>query len=332
MSRKDLIKELQELALGTRLKRLSDTLMGDVGKIYKEQQLDFEPRWFTMLYLLSKEKSLSIIAIADNLKLSHPAVVQFADQMQKHKLVHAKKDKKDARKRMLELSPKGKEIFEKLQPILLQVEKSTHEWVQSTGIDVLFAIDKLEKQLEKKSMYDRVKEGLKSTLLSEISVVPYQAEYKTDFKKLNEEWLKEFFEVEKEDVKILNNPEKYILKTGGTILFALTKKIVVGTVALTQHGNNIYELNKMAVTKAFQGHSIGTLLMERAIEYAKKKKAKQLYLETNRNLYAAIHLYEKFGFKMEPPLLDSKFKRANCKMSLVLTHAKQIKTTATHKK
>ena len=61
--------------------------MGDVGKVYKEQELDFEPRWFTMLYLLSKEKSLSIIDIAENLKLSHPAVVQFADQMQKQKLV-----------------------------------------------------------------------------------------------------------------------------------------------------------------------------------------------------------------------------------------------------
>ncbi len=90
MIKSDLIKDLKALALGTRLKRLSDVLMSDVGKIYKEQDIDFEPRWFAMMYLLSKEKSLSIIDIADQLRLSHPAVVQFADQMQDQKLLLAK--------------------------------------------------------------------------------------------------------------------------------------------------------------------------------------------------------------------------------------------------
>jgi ribosomal protein S18 acetylase RimI-like enzyme len=266
--------------------------------------------------LLHKVKSLSIIDIAEQLRLSHPAVVQFADQMQSQKLVLAKKDKKDARKRILVLSAKGIETFEKLQPLLVQIEKATHELVLSTGIDVLYAIDKMEKLLETKSMYERVKAGLKNSLQADLKIVSFQPGYKLDFKRLNEEWLNEYFEIEKEDIKVLGNPEKYILQNGGTIFFALSNKRVVGTVAVTHHKNNKYELNKMAVTKSFQGNSIGGLLMKNAINFAKKKKAKQLYLETNRNLHAAIHLYEKFGFKMEAPPKDSKYKRSNLKMSL----------------
>ena len=59
--------------------------------------------------------------------------------------------------------------------------------------------------------------------------------------------------------------------------------------------------------------------MESAIAFAKKKKAKELFLETNRNLRAAVHLYEKFGFKRMPILQDSKYKRTTDKMILDLT-------------
>lgn len=314
MSKNDLIRELQELALGTRLKRLSDMLMLDVGKIYKEQELDFEPRWFTMLYLLQREKSLSIIDIADQLRLSHPAVVQFADQMQKQKIVTAKKDKNDARKRILSLSEKGEKIYEKLQPILVEVEKATRELVQSSGVDVLYAIEKMEKQLENKSMFERIKEGLKTNLLHSVEIKNYHPKYNTDFKNLNEEWLKAYFEIEKEDIKILNNPEKYIIDKGGEIFFAVHHSKVIGTLALTPKDNKHFELSKMAVTKAYQGNSVGSLLIENALSYAKKKKAKHVSLETNRKLSAAIHLYEKFGFVRVNQSVKSKYKRSNLKM------------------
>ncbi len=316
MSTNDLIKELQELALGTRLKRLSDTLMSDVGRIYKEQELDFEPRWFTMLYLLNKEKSLSIIAIAENLKLSHPAVVQFADQMLKQKLVIAKKDKKDARKRILELSNKGKDVYKKLQPILIHVEKSTHELIQSTGVDVLYAIDKMEKQLHERSMYERVKTGIKEEVIRKIKILPYQASFKNAFRKLNEEWLTEYFVIEKEDKKLLEDPEKYILEKGGFIFFALNKKEVVGTVAFIKQESNVFELSKMAVSKSNRGNTIGQLLMKESLLFLKDKKVKHVFLETNRILYPAIHLYEKFGFSADQTTFETKYKRSNLRMSL----------------
>jgi len=277
-----------------------------------------------MLYLLNKENPMSVIDIADRLKISHPAVVQFADQMQKKKLLLAKKDKNDARKRLLELSNKGKTIFNQLQPILTQVKKSTHELIESTGVNLLYALDKMEKQLAVMSMYDRVQEGLKNDIQKSVKIVPYHNKYRNDFKTLNEEWLLQYFKIEKEDIKILNQPEAIVMD-GGAIFFAISNNKVIGTVALSAKAKQIYELNKMAVTGAYQGNKIGARLIKKALAFAKDKGAKEVYLETNRNLFAAIHLYEKSGFKEEKFSSKSSYKRSNLKMVLKLNNAKALK-------
>ncbi len=42
----DLIKSLGELALGSRLKRLSELIMKDGIRIYRSNGIDFQPKWF----------------------------------------------------------------------------------------------------------------------------------------------------------------------------------------------------------------------------------------------------------------------------------------------
>ena len=313
MSKKDLINELKELALGTRLKRLSDSLMNDVGKIYKELQLDFEPKWFTMLYLLNQTDALTINEIADHLKLSHPAVVQFADQMQKNNLIVTKRSKTDARKRFIALSAKGKEVFIKLQPVLIQIEKSTHELVKGSGINLMLGLEKMEHQLASKSMYQRIQEGLQKDKLAAVKLVNYKPKFKNHFKQLNEEWLLKYFKLEKQDKLVLNQPEE-IIANGGEIIFALVDGNPVGTVALTKKEKAVYELNKMAVTQSFQGKHIGHALMKKIISLAKTKKAKEVFLETNRKLLPAIHLYEKHGFEEAKFSKKSSYERSNLKM------------------
>src|SRR6476661_5941138 len=113
----DLINELAELALATRLKRLSERLSQDVSKIYKEFDINFESKWYLTLELLRKEKTLSIVEISEALRLSHPAVVQFVEQMLKRKLIIASKDKNDGRKRLISLAPAGKDLLIRIEPI-----------------------------------------------------------------------------------------------------------------------------------------------------------------------------------------------------------------------
>ena len=57
------------------------------------------------------------------------------------------------------------------------------------------------------------------------------------------------------------------------------------------------EIQKLYLTDAAKGKGIGRMLMQTAEDFAKDMKYKKLYLETHSDLKAAIHLYEKLGFK-----------------------------------
>lgn len=156
----DLISELGALAVATRLKRLSERLAGDVNKIYKELDLNFESKWFLVLELLSRRKTLSIVDIADELKLTHPAIVQFADQMLKAKLIIAQKDIKDGRKRMVSLSPQGVKLLKQLSPVLAVIKKENEIWLNEADHHLLDTMSQLEAKLDAMSMYERVKRSL----------------------------------------------------------------------------------------------------------------------------------------------------------------------------
>lgn len=314
----DLIKHLGELAFATRLKRLSESLFSDVSRIYREMDVDFEPKWFTMLYALYHNGTMSVIELASLLKLSHPAIIQFAGQMEKAKLVAPMRDKNDARKKLLCLTAKGKQTFEKIEPVLREIEIANREFMRETGADVLGVIGKMEAQLEQKSLYRRVNERLNRKFAGEVRITSYEPKHRSDFKKLNEEWLEKYFTVEPYDRKILDNPTKEILKHDGEIFFAHYNNEVIGTGAVKKTAPQKYELLKMAVTEKFQSRGIGKLLLEKIIEFAKKKKAAVLELDTARKLDKAIRLYESVGFKVSDEKPNPEFERCTIKMKLDL--------------
>ena len=60
---------------------------------------------------------------------------------------------------------------------------------------------------------------------------------------------------------------------------------------------NCAELQKLYLTDAAKGHGTGQTLMEFVIDAAHQAGYRTLYLETHTNLDAAVHLYEKLGFR-----------------------------------
>ncbi|HEY1005576.1 MAG TPA: MarR family transcriptional regulator [Sphingobacteriaceae bacterium] len=160
----DLIKELEELSLATRLKRLQERLASDVSRIYKESHVDFEAKWFPVLELLRRHGDLSVVEISQALQLSHPAVVQFSEQLLKKGYITADRDPADARRRILNLSPGGVRVLEQLQPLLVVIRQENRKWLEEAGVPLLQEIEKLESALDRSSMYSRIREGLESKL------------------------------------------------------------------------------------------------------------------------------------------------------------------------
>lgn len=155
-----LINELEELALATRLKRLGERLSQDVSKIYKESSLDFEAKWYLVLELLSREKVMGITEISESLQISHPAVVQFVDQLLANGLIKTAVDGKDARRRLISLTPAGKQMHKRIGPILTVIKEENRKWLAEASADLLQILSELEKSLDERSMFKRIKIGL----------------------------------------------------------------------------------------------------------------------------------------------------------------------------
>ena len=150
-----------------------------------------------------------------------------------------------------------------------------------------------------------------------IEVISYNKKFSGDFYTLNKLWIEESWSLEDSDKEDLLNPEK-IIKKGGQIFFAVSNNKAVGTVAMIFNSKNKFELAKMTVKSNFRGKGIANLLMDKCIQSAVEKRAKEIFLISNDSLKIARNLYDKYGF-IEVDLDSKKYKRGNVKMVLKLT-------------
>lgn len=155
---------------------------------------------------------------------------------------------------------------------------------------------------------------------SELQIRPYCAGDAAAFRQLNEQWIAKYFTIEEQDRKVLNDPENYVLSRGGQIFMALADGTPLGCCALIPVEPGVYELAKMSVSEESRGRGIGRKVLEFTIAQARELGARRLYLETNRVLENAIHLYESVGFRRLPPerVTPSPYKRSDVCMELDL--------------
>jgi ribosomal protein S18 acetylase RimI-like enzyme len=154
--------------------------------------------------------------------------------------------------------------------------------------------------------------------MDNLKIVPFNKDYKPAFEFLNRAWIEEYFIMEEEDLKTLQNPESYILEEGGEVFFAILDGEVVGTAAMIQTDKGIYELAKMAVARQFQGLGIGKKLLKRCIDFSKEREATEIFLITNDSLKPALSLYLSFGFVLNDQNDDNRYERGNTKMNLLI--------------
>ena len=146
----------------------------------------------------------------------------------------------------------------------------------------------------------------------------YRDDYAVAFAALNMAWIRQFFEVEEIDKLMLVNPRKHVIEPGGEIFFALTDGEVVGTCALLLLPSGDFELAKMAVATRSRGLGIGNLLMEAAIDHARRRGAARIVLQSHASLRAAVSLYRKYGFGDITPRA-TEYERCNVHMALDLS-------------
>ncbi|MGG5207526.1 MarR family winged helix-turn-helix transcriptional regulator [Chryseobacterium sp. MIQD13] len=150
----NIIDESGILAISTRLQRLSEQLRKDGALIYKSFDIDFEPKWFPVIFTLHHKKMLSVVEIANEIGYTHPSTISLLKELEKQKLIQSKKDKQDERKRLIVLSPKGIELIEKMKPVWELVSKVLGEIADNRN-HLLAAINEAEEKIAEQSFYQR---------------------------------------------------------------------------------------------------------------------------------------------------------------------------------
>ena len=315
----DFFEQTGKVAIGSRLRMLTDKVTEDAANIYQLYNIDMQPKWFPVFYSLSQGEEKTITELAKAIGHSHPSVSKIIGEMLKKGYVKEIRDKADGRRNVISLTDAGRQVAYKIKDQLIDVDAAIEELSAQTQNKLWEAIGEWEFLLEQKTLLRRVMEKKKERDSAKVEIVAYKPEYQEVFRALNVEWISTYFEMEESDYKALDNPQSYILDQGGHILVALYEGEPLGVCALIKMNDEEYdfELAKMAVSPKAQGKNIGFLLASAIVEKARSLGAAKIYLESNTILKPAINLYHKLGFKKVAGK-PTPYTRCNIQMELVI--------------
>jgi ribosomal protein S18 acetylase RimI-like enzyme/DNA-binding MarR family transcriptional regulator len=308
------LAEVGVLAIGSRLRAISEQLYSMADEVYATHQVGLEARWFPVLKTIHDRGPQSVGALATAVGLTHSSISQLASRLIRGGWITTLPGRGDRRVRELALTPKAEAALRKAKPLWHALRDELQARCDATGQNVMAAVAGLEQVIDG-TMVEAVTERARHLGTGAIRIEPFRPELREHFYRLNAWWLERYFYIEEADHAVLSNPEKAILEPGGSIFFAINGDAVVGTCALMPAGDGEVELTKMGVDPEAQGLGVGRQLVEHAISYFERQGGGKLFLETNTRLEPAIRMYESVGFTHQPATREnSHYQRANVYM------------------
>jgi DNA-binding MarR family transcriptional regulator len=155
----DYIQRSGAAALGARLRRLSERIDRDAGRLYAELDERFEQRWFGVLNQLERNGPRSVGELAAALGVTHVSVSQVRQALVAEGLVAEDRDPRDGRSRVLRLTDDGQALARRLAPAWSALSAAAIALNAEAG-DALAALDRLEAALDRASILDRARRAL----------------------------------------------------------------------------------------------------------------------------------------------------------------------------
>src|ERR1700732_2703186 len=155
----DYTRKYGPAAMGARLRRLSESIDEDAGRIYVDLGIDFQQRWVGILEQLHDRGAQSVGELAASLGIRHSSVSQTRRSLEEAGLVESDVDPEDGRSRLLRLSVSGKQLVRRLQPLWTILNATSLELDKEAG-QVINALDRLDRAFARLSLYDRVRQKL----------------------------------------------------------------------------------------------------------------------------------------------------------------------------
>ena len=155
----------RQRTLGTALRHLLELLDGDVQAVYREEGLDYRPRYTPLMRALAQSRPLAIKALAAAAGISHSAASQTIAKMRAAGLV-VDAQAEDGRERTVKLSRRGSALLPRLRErwaaTNTAAEQLDHELSQRLSACVEEAIAALEAKPFKERIRAVEKHGRRS--------------------------------------------------------------------------------------------------------------------------------------------------------------------------
>lgn len=306
----DILADLGVLALGSRLKRLAERLQSDASQVWLDKGYAFQPGNFPLLAALDRYGPMTVSEAVSVLGVSQPAVTRSLATLVEQGYAVAVADLHDRRQKRIALTPMAIESMP-------AIKRTVWSFVEVAAADLcgdakafLDQISRIEAALAAQPLIDRARNAC--------VILDYHDDLAGDFYTINAEWIRSMFRMEATDEKVLSDPRGMIIDRGGHILFAALGDMgVVGTCALMPIEQGVFELTKMGVLEMARGRKVGEQLLDAVLERARAMAMRELFLLTSRKCTAAIHLYEKLGFRHDADIMERFGKRyARCDVAM----------------
>lgn len=295
----DLLHDLGPAFLGSRLKRLGEHMQAGAARVTAAAGLPMQPSHMPILAALDGQQ-LTIGELVTTVGTSQPGITRAVRQLVDMGLVQSQPGD-DQRTRAISLTPAGNTAWARTRLHVLPQLDAAVRALLSDQTDAFFSQISTAESALSATPLDVLAAQTRPDILK---IHDYSDALAPHFHDINAEWINTMFHLEPTDAEVLNHPREKIIDPGGVILFVEAEGLgIVGTCALQKTGANAYELTKMGVRETARGLKAGEFLLSAIIERAKSLNADPLYLLTSKRCEAAVHLYEKLGFKHDAEIM-----------------------------
>ena len=309
----DILNELGPVFLGSRLKRLAERMQAGAARILADAGLSLQPAQAPLLAALDRGP-MTVGELVEAVGSSQPAVTRAAGQLVALGLVRSDRGA-DRRQRRLALTAAGEAAMARIRHLVWpRVGPAVTAMLDGLSGPLLEQVAGIEAALAERPLDARAA----AIAPAGLRIRDFEDGLAAAFREINAEWIQAMFRMEPADREVLDNPRARIVDPGGAILFVEAPGLgVVGTGALRREAEGVFELTKMGVRAAARGLKAGEFLLDATIARAGELGAGTLYLLTNSDCAAAIHLYEKSGFRHDPGIMaryGARYERCNVAM------------------
>jgi DNA-binding MarR family transcriptional regulator len=158
MGIEDVVKELGHLSLGTRLKRIGETLQAQTQAVLAERGFEQPAAWFPLLAALDRLGPLSVGELSQAVGVSQPVVTRSLRGLEEDGLVESGAAEADRRVRRIALSRKGRGLVQRSKARAWPViEAAVAEACAGLRGDLLAQLAALEDALAEQPLAQRIR-------------------------------------------------------------------------------------------------------------------------------------------------------------------------------